>query len=443
MSDLLSIAASGLRAYQTALTTTSENIANAGTAGYVRRTSNVREVTATGVTGLNGMGVIANGISRQTDVYRAGEVRLATTDLGRSETAATWLDRIQGALTGNRLNDQLTTFFSSARTAAANPAALGPRQAMLEAASSVAAGFTATGNSLDAAAADLDATADAAVRQLNGLTTTLARVNFSLGSVSPNTSSAASLLDQRDQLLEQISGLSDINVTLDPTGRATVRQGGASGPLLVQGIEAATVTSVRNSEGAVSYAAFFAGGMHALAPVGGMMAGLAESATAIAGARGQINTLARSFAEAVNAVQKNGDDLSGTRGADMFTIGDPASNLTLAITDPRGIAGASIGKGERDNGNFLALDGTRGVNGAEQGLTDLVTANGSALKARNSVADAQTAIRENAVSARDAVTGVNIDEEAVDLIRFQQAYQASGRVIQIARDVLQTIFDIR
>ncbi|HEX8300336.1 flagellar hook-associated protein FlgK [Sphingomonas sp.] len=443
MSDMLSIAASGLRAYQTALTTTSENIANAGTAGYVRRTSNVREVNSTGATNINGMGVVAAGISRQTDVYRAGEVRLATTDLARSETASTWLDRIQGALTGNRLSEQLTTFFGAARTAAADPSALGSRQAMLEAASSVAAGFTSTGNSLDAAAADLDATADAAVGQFNGLNATLARVNFALGNVSPNTSNAASLLDQRDQLLEQMSALTDINVSLDHIGRVVVRQGSASGALLVQGVDSATITSVRNSEGAISYAAFIAGGMQAMTPSGGVMAGLVEGAAAIASARTNLNTIARSFAEGVNAVQAAGDNLGGTAGAAMFAIGDPASELTLSLTDPRGVAAAARGKGQRDNANLIALDSIRGANGAEQALTSLITANGGALNARNSVVDAQSAIRDNAVSARDAVTGVNIDEEAVDLIRFQQAYQASGRVIQVARDVLQTIFEIR
>lgn len=443
MSDMLSIAASGLRAYQTALTTTSENIANAGTAGYVRRTSNVREVNATGATNMNGMGVVASGISRQTDVYRAGEVRLASTDLARSETAATWLDRIQGALTGNRLGDQITTFFTSARTAASDPSNLGPRQAMLEAASSVAAGFTATGNALDAAMADLDATTDAAVGQLNGLGATLARVNFALGNVSPNTSNAASLLDQRDQLLEQMSAITDINLSLDSTGRAVVRQGGPNGPLLIQGVSAATVTAVRNSEGAMSYSAFLDGGVQALTPSGGVLAGVGEGAAAIASARDKLNTLAQGFAQGVNTVQAAGENLAGTAGVAMFTIGNPASNLNLALNDPRAIAAAAPGKGQRDNSNLIALDGIRGATGAEQGFTNLITQNGGALNARNAVVDAQTAIRQNAVQARDAVTGVNIDEEAVDLIRFQQAYQASGRVIQVARDVLQTIFEIR
>src|ERR1051325_10938309 len=125
MTDMLSIATSGLRAYQTALTTTSENIANSGTAGYVRRTATVGEVGVTGQTSnFNGMGVTISGINRQNDVYRSGQVRSANAELTRSQTSATWLDRIQNSLTGNKLSSQLTSFFTTARTAAADPAGM-------------------------------------------------------------------------------------------------------------------------------------------------------------------------------------------------------------------------------------------------------------------------------------------------------------------------------
>ena len=67
----------------------------------------------------------------------------------------------------------------------------------------------------------------------------------------------------------------------------------------------------------------------------------------------------------------------------------------------------------------------------------------AALSARSTVAEAQSAMRDSAIAERSAAVGVNIDEEAVDLIRFQQAYQASTRVIQVARETLQSILDIR
>ncbi len=161
MSDMLGIGASGVRAYQSALNTTSENIANAGTAGYVRRTTQVREIASPAFADarLNGSGVAIDGIVRSGDAIRSAEVRNAGADLARSEASVTWLARIEGALTGDQLGERLTAFFNSAKAVAADPAAVAPRAAMLESAAALASAFSATGAALAGAAADLDTSA--------------------------------------------------------------------------------------------------------------------------------------------------------------------------------------------------------------------------------------------------------------------------------------------
>jgi flagellar hook-associated protein 1 FlgK len=443
MSDMLSIGASGLRAYQSALTTTSENIANAGNAGYVRRSTTVREVAAPGIAaaGTNGMGVVANGIARADDGYRAGTVRATTSELAKTEAGITWLERIESTLAGNKLGDQLTAFFTAGRKVAADPASLAPRAAMLEAAAGVASSFAATGAGLEAAEADLDAAAGAAVVELNGLTAALAKVNSGLGRSSPGTSAAASLLDQRDQLLEQMSALTDIAVTLDSSGRAIVR-GGNGGPVLVEGDQAFRATFARNDEGAVAFTVL-GEEPSALLPGGGALAGLGDGAQRLAASRAEIEALASGFAAAVNALQATGHDLNGTPGKPLFAVGDPPSRLSVVLADPKGIAAAATGGGARDNANMAALEALRTSKGFENEVSALTAANAGALSARQTVAEAQGAMRDGAVAARTSASGVNIDEEAVDLIRFQQAYQASSRVIQIARETLQTLFEIR
>ncbi len=141
MTDMLSIGASGVRAYQTALTTTSENIANAGTAGYSRRVTGTREIAAPSDGSnrvLNGLGVTVSGITRSGNDLRNAEVRAAGSDLARSEAGAVWLGRIEGALTGNKLDERLTAFFNAATALAADPSASAPRATMLQAAASLA-----------------------------------------------------------------------------------------------------------------------------------------------------------------------------------------------------------------------------------------------------------------------------------------------------------------
>jgi flagellar hook-associated protein 1 len=444
MTDMLSIGASGVRAYQTALTTTSENIANAGTAGYSRRIANTQEVAAPSDGSnrvLNGLGVTLSGITRAGSDLRNAEVRAAGSDLARSEAGAVWLERIESALTGNKLDERMTAFFNAATALAADPSASAPRATLLQTAATLASSFSATGGALDGALADLDQSADAMAGQLNALSASLAKVNSALGRTGQGTSGQAALLDERDRLLESMSALIDVSVSFDAAGRASVKAG-AGGPLLVQGDQVAVATYARGPDGATSFALYGLDGTHALTPSGGALAGIAEGAARLADARHALDGIAVAVANGVNAVQAGGEDLNGNAGAAMFSA-TSASDFKLVLDDPRGIAAAAPGGGERSNGNLANLAALRKDGKFEASLTTLTTDNASALAGKRSIAEVQSTIRTNAAAARDSIAGVNVDEEAVDLIRFQQAYQASSRVIQVARETLQTLFDIR
>ena len=448
MTDLLGIGASGVRAYQTALSTTSENIANAGVDGYVRRTTDMKEVGAAstslnGTAPIVGSGVVVSGIARESDELRQNAVRSAGADLARSETTVTWLQQIEQALTRNGLSSALTGFFNTGKAIAADPSASAPRVAMLDAASGLVDSFTGTASQLAQLASDLDSTADNAITTLNDLGFGLARVNDGLSRAMPGSTGAAQLLDQRDQILEQMSALTDISVALDGAGRATVRLGNASGPVFVApGVAPGTVTYSRNAGGAVAYGLRRNGASQAVSPSGGALAGIVDSAQRLATATQQVDQLATSFVASVNAVQAQGEDLDGNAGAALFAIGTDAASMAMALTDRRGIAAATPGAGPRVNSNLAALDDVRVSGGAEEAVTSLVAENGAALSSRKTVVAAQNSIHEGAVAARDRMSGINLDAEAVDLMRYQQAYQASSRVIQVAREIFQSILNV-
>jgi flagellar hook-associated protein 1 FlgK len=448
VSDLLGIGASGVRAYQSALTTVSENIANASTAGYTRRTSTINEISSSGGSAtsrvLNDVGGSAvTGIRRIGDMFRSADVRSAGADLARSQTSVGWMDKIETTLSGNQLGDRMTSFFNSAKAIAADPTATTPRQAMLESATSVASSFATTGKGLDAIDQDIGATADDSVRTLNGLGVSLAKVNDAMARVQPGTAGAAQLSDQRDQLLEQVSAISDVSVTTDDLGRATVRLGGSGGPVFVAGNDAGYVTGARDDTGAMNFALHRDGASATLTPAGGVLAGVVEGAQRVGAARDSLNSIATGFVDAVNGVQGQGQNLDGNVGSAMFAVGAAPTDIALVLTDPRGIAAGGPGSGSRDNSNLANFETVRTSGKFEANTTALVSGNAAALAARKSVADAQGAIHDNAVAARDSISGVNIDNEAVDLLRFQQAYQASARVVQVARETFQSILTIQ
>ena len=448
MSDLLSIGASGVRAYQTALNTVGENIANTGVAGYTRRTTGLAEISATS-SSINaryvtsGNGVAVTGVGRNADMFKAASVRQSSSDLGRTETGATWLDRIENGLTENGLSDKLTGFFNAARTLAADPTSIPSRAVLIESATSTALGFQQTGISLDRAMTELDATAQQGARSLNVLGAQLAAINDGLGRTSPNSATSAQLMDQRDQALEQMSALTDLSVKIDDLGRATVALGGTNGPTFVAGNVGGTVSYQRSASGVASYVVQRTGTTATLSPTGGVLAGVVDGAQRIAETRTSLNAIAADFTAQVNSLQAQGRDLDGVAGRPLFATGATPTDISVTLTDPRGIAAASATGGTRDASNLAALQGMRTTRDFEGRTTSLITANAAALDQKRQVADAQTSILGGAVAARDAVSAVDLDAEAVELLRFQQAYQASARVIQVARETMQSILEIR
>jgi flagellar hook-associated protein 1 FlgK len=240
-----------------------------------------------------------------------------------------------------------------------------------------------------------------------------------------------------------MSSISDLSVSTDSAGRASVKLGNGGGPTLVAGNQSASVGFARGTDGTVAFTVQAADGVAPVTSSGGALAGVVEAAARIADARIQLGGIASAFTSGVNAVQAEGSDLTGTAGAALFATGSSATDITVALTDPNGIAAAAKGASPRDNSNLANLATLRTTGAFETKATALVSSNAATLASRQQVATAQGSIRDNAIAARDAVSGVNLDSEAVDLLRFQQAYSASSRVIQVARDTLQSILDIR
>ena len=448
MSDMLSIGASGVRAYQTALATVGENIANVGTVGYARRAVTLNEV-AGGSGSTNGYGagngVYLSGVNRSSDIYSAAALRATTSDLTRTTKGAEWLDRIQNALTGNQLTTRVTSFFGSAQALAAEPDSTALRTGMTSAASSAALAFTATGQAFDQVDADIDTAGNQAAQSLTSLAGSLTKVNEGLSRSQPGSTAAAQLMDQRDTILSQMSELVDIDTKMDSIGRATVNLGGSSGPAFVQGAVTGTVSYARDETGKATFSVTVRNTTTQITPYGGTLGGITDGAERVAAIRQELNAVATAFVTSVNDNQKAGKDQANVTGTAMFAVAPGAS--PTAITLAKDFTGSQIaagqGGGVRDSSNLAALEATRNTKRFEATLTTLVTDNATAYKQKNTIADAQAAIRDGAATALSTATGVNLDSEAVDLIRFQQAYAASSRVIQIARETMQTILDIR
>ena len=442
-SDLLSIAASGARAARSALDVTAQNIANASSDGYVRRSLRIEEVSASGGAGRIGdislSGARVAEIRRNADAFLQGEVRRTSGDLQRANVELSGLQNMESALEQSGVFTAVVEFEAVLQQLSSDPVDPSRRAAVVAEASTLANKFNITASGFDAVGDGLRFDAEAEVNDANIIGAELARVNLRLTRAGSGSSDRAALLDQRDQLLERLGGFSSLTTSFAADGTVAVSLGSNPPRSFVQGGTAGTLTSATAADGTLSFAV----DGQAMTPGSGSLEGASLALTELASLRQRLDTVAAGIADTVNNAQAAGVALDGTQGQPIFA-GTTAGTLRVVMTGGEGLATAPAGAaaGSRDDSNLNAL---------RQSLTALDPAqqlNGVLFDISSKVAGravTQSALDTIATSARISLeqqSGVDLDTEAANLIRFQQAFQASGRAMQAASDIFDTLLGI-
>ena len=226
-SDLLSIALSGAKAARIALDVTAQNIANAGTSGYVRRSARTMEVSSSGGYGrtsdISLSGVRVDRVVRNVDLFRQAEVRRTSADSARAGAEVSNLENIEAAVEQSRVFPALVEFDGALQRLAGDPSDPSLRAGVLEAARTMAGTFNIAANGLAGVASGVNFEATAEVAEVNTLATELARVNLRLARAADASSDQSTLLDQRDSLLQQISQYGDVAAAFSSDGTVEVR----------------------------------------------------------------------------------------------------------------------------------------------------------------------------------------------------------------------------
>ncbi|MEH3106330.1 MAG: flagellar hook-associated protein FlgK [Sphingomonas fennica] len=453
MVDLLNIGRSGVIAYRNALSTVGENVANAQTEGFVRRKIVLSEAP-TGISNLGERpGAFFSGVSpgiveRAWNEYRAGDVSTGLADAGRGEARLRWLSKAEEA-TGNGalgVGTQMGAVFNAGDALASDPASAVRRAAFLSAVDGTTEAMKTTARALSAVSDGIATETQANVAALNGDLKSLVAVNEQISRTSAGSSQRAQALDDRDRLIASISGRIGIDTRYDAVGRATVTVADAPGRVLASVTEAASVEAVVGATGAIALVTRSETGQTALPITSGTLSGLVDVSTTVADRRSALNTLAVDFAAALNDWQAAGVTDAGAPGDPILTGTDAlsiaraptATAAALAVASPPP-AGATRGVA---NGNALALATVRTTSGLEQRWSGGVTGLAQAVTVARAESNAANARRDAAEAALDSGSGVDLDYEASELLRFQQAYSASAKIIQAARDTFQTILQL-
>lgn len=429
MSSLHAISSAAVGVYRQALAATAQNVANAETPGYIRRTVRLEEI---GPLPLGeGAGVMLGGIERAWDGLLASDWRAAVSDAGAAAAHATWSARIEKAVTVRDVGeaDSLSTFFASATRLAANPADGTGRSLFLQSLDAVAQEFRTIGSALATEQVGLDDALSSGVNRANALLADLSSTNRALLNERPGTEAHAQLLDRRDAALVGLSAEIEIDVRFEDRGTAMVHAIDGFPLLADSGVSSLFMRDgqvfVRNDTGTVP-----------LEPGGGALSGLLAARADIDASLAGLDSFARAFSGAINLWSAAGSDASGQAGQPLLG-GTTAGALALTTHDPASVAAARAGSA---NGNLLALASLGTEYG--EGFADLRSA--AALRAA-ALQQNETRLserRDAAALALDAVAGVDLDREAADMLGLQQAYGASARILQVANSLLDTIIGL-
>lgn len=447
MSDLLSIGLSGVTAYRSALAAVGENVANAETPGFTRRSVVLRQANAGSPQpdmfyreGMTFGGVSAAAVQRAWDGFRATEARTATSAASRSAVRERWLTAVENALNdgSSGIGASLTAFYAAGTNLAADPTDRLRRSNMLASLDTVSSAFR---NSADALGRIAGGVADAARLDADAVSSALQSLhdlNATMRIAAPGTSARAAMEDERDRLIESISERLDVDVTLAGDGTATLTAAG--GLVLLDAAGPARVESRVDPDGRLTLEVVRDGAADSLVPRGGSLAGLVETASAVADRRAELDQLASDFVNGINGWSAAGRDLAGDPGAPLLELTGGAVTMRALTTDPLRLAAAS--PDGRANGNLLGLDALRVAGGHEARWNAIVGANAQSLAAVRSEARASASWRDQARASLDEVVGIDLNREAADMLRFQQAYSGAARILQVARETLQDILNL-
>lgn len=352
MSDMALVASNALQSYQAALSTVSNNIANATTVGYSDQKVVMVEGTPTPSGNVDlGTGAVAATVSRNYDAFANANVRTSTSQLSSQTSLLNLTNSVVNAL-GNStsgLTASMDSFFNSLNQLSTNPASSVLRTSVLGSANALTSTFYEISGQLQTVDSQSQSQAQSDVAQINTLASQIAQVNAGLSQNATLSAQPPAMLDQRDTLLNQLSQLVGINVSFSNNGAASVGIDGAGDAgNLVNGQVAYPMNLTFDSATPpnMEISTVQKGAQYKITGIAsGDLSGIQTFRSQVLNpAMSQMSQLAQTISSQVNQIQAQGIDLNGNLGQPMFSFNanaaTPADGIQVAITDPNLIAAA-------------------------------------------------------------------------------------------------------
>jgi flagellar hook-associated protein 1 len=427
----------GILAQQLAIDVTGHNISNANTVGYTRQRAMLtptESYTVPGTTrppqaGQLGTGVDVTSYQRVRDSFIDIQYRAQTMRQGSATATQDGLKQVENALSepsDNGLNSLLQRYWSSWQDVSNNPENLATRQSLAQNAAALADGFNAVSSQIATVQSQTAQSVTYTLDEVNQIGGQIAQLNDAIMKSRVTGDQPNDLLDQRDNLIDRLSQLGNVTVTDTTLGQVDISIGGGA---LVTGATSATLAE-----------------SDLTSLTSGKMSGLIKLRdVTIPGYQTQLDTLASTMITASNTQHALGTDLNGNPGGVFFT-GTSASTIALnpaVLSSPALIAASANGQ-PGNAANALLMAGIRnqplvGSATIDTAYSQLVTRIGSDTRqAQRDMATADLLVG-SLDDRRQSVSGVSLDEEMTNLVRFQRGYQASARAMSAMDEMIDQL----
>lgn len=449
---LLSVARDGITAQTAGVDTTGQNITNANTPGYVRRSAILQGNAANG-------GVQYTGVSRSFDQFTFAAVVLEHGKSGAANSRSSALAQLEGVVapeTGG-IGDKIDAFMASLQSLTGSPSDPSVRATVVSSAQDLATSVSQTAAGIQKSRSDMLTNAQGVATDLNQDLGQIATLNGQIANATAEGADASDLKDQRDKLVTDVSDKIGAKTITDSSGQVTLF---AAGTTLVDGNTASSISVGTDANGNMQVMADRGNGTAPLDVTAnvndGQLGGIREARdTDAVTSLNSLDQFAYDFSNAVNSVNASGYGSDGTTGNNVFNVPTTVSGAAYSMTidptlasNPAKIATSSTAAGlPSGNDTALALaaiaSSPLGAGGTPTATFASIAANlGVAKQSADNEAELRTSTVAQAETLNSSASGVSLDEEMANLTQYQRAFEASSKVLQTADSLLQDLMNM-
>ncbi len=455
---ILNVARGALLTQQRAIDVTGHNIANVNTPGYSRQRVNMQTNTPIPFSpGQMGTGVNAVEIQRIYDRFLGVQISNENQNLGRWEAQKGSIEKVEMILdetSGYGLSQAMSEFWNAWQDLANNPSGHTERTMLKTKSEILANTFNKTYSDLQQIQKDTDDSIKGTIQEINLITDQIADLNQQISEVEVTGQNANDLRDSRDLLLNELSSMIDITTSEGDNGKVSVLVSG--GRPLVQGNSSWDLSTETNVSGLQDIVWLDGSGSsanitHSIS--GGKLKGWIEARDAsIPGYLSRLDDLAATIISEVNTLHQGGFDLNSNPGEPFFT-GTSASDIAVnfnIVNDVNLIAASGTAGGvPGDNSTAIAIANLQYAHTMSGGTAtfddyynSVVSDVGNDVQTASTNFDHQTSMVNHLNNYRESISGVSLDEEMINLIKFQHAYDAAAKLITTVDELLNTVINM-